>query len=320
MRYSGLKVLMVALGLAAAQAGSAYDLPSVNLGFTSFLDGAPPAGPGWYVQQYVQFYRNGRLKDSSGDDLRLPTQGGLKKAQVDVNIGITQLTFQSDQELVFGGKWGMNLMLPYADIDLDPDDNFALGSNSANLGDLLIGPFLQWDPIMGPNGPRFVQRVEFQMLLPTGAYDNHDALNPGSNFFSFDPYWAATAFLMPKWTVSWRLHYLWNAENNDPYQPLGADDTQAGQAVHLNFASEYEVLPNRLRIGINGYYLKQFTDSKLNGHDVANSREQVLGIGPGLVYHVSKHDHVFLNAYWESNAENRPEGSRMNLRYVHHFQ
>ena len=319
MQYSGLKALAVTCGLVVAPLVSAYDLPAVNLGFTSFLDGAPPAGPGWYVQQYVQFYRSGRLKDSDGDDLRLPTLRGLEKAEVDVNIGITQLTFQSDQALAFGGKWGMNLMLPYAAFDLEPEDNFALSANSANLGDLLIGPFLQWDPIMGPNGPRFVQRVEFQMLLPTGAYDEDHALNPGSNFFSFNPYWAATAFLMPKWTLSWRLHYLWNAENEDPYRPLGADDAQAGQAVHLNFASEYELLPNRLRLGINGYYLKQFTDSKLDGHDVADSKEQVFGIGPGLVYHFSQHDHVFLNAYWETGAENRPEGSRMNLRYVHHF-
>ena len=319
MRYSGLKALTVTMGLVVAPMVSAYDLPSVNLGFTSFLDGAPPAGPGWYATQYVQFYQNGRLKDADGDDLLLPTGRGLEKAQVDVNIGITQLTFQSDQALVFGGKWGMNLMLPYAAFDLEPEDNFALSANSANLGDLLIGPFLQWDPIMGANGPRFMQRVEFQMLLPTGAYDEDHALNPGSNFFSFNPYWAATAFLMPKWTLSWRLHYLWNAENNDPYKPLGADDAQAGQAVHVNFASEYEILPNRLRIGINGYYLKQFTDSKLNGHEVADSQEQVLGIGPGLIYSFSKHDHVFVNAYWETWAENRPEGSRMNLRYVHHF-
>jgi hypothetical protein len=320
MRAFSLKSLAVALGWVVVQTVSAYDLPAVNLGFTSFLDGAPPSGPGWYVQQYVQVYRNGRFKDADGDDMRLPTRRGLEKAQVDANIGLTQLVYQSAQPLLLGGKWGMNFMLPYASFDLEPEDNLALSANSANLGDLLIGPFLQWDPIMGPNGPRFVQRFEFQMIFPTGAYDPDHALNPGSNFFSLDPYWAATAFLTPKWTVSWRLHYLWNAENEDPYTPLGADDYQAGQAVHLNFASEYEVLPNRLRIGINGYYLKQITDSEMNGHDVADSREQVLGIGPGLVYHLSKHDHVFLNAYWETCAENRPEGSRLNLRFVHHFQ
>ena len=195
----------------------------------------------------------------------------------------------------------------------------ALSHNSGNLGDLLIGPFLQWDPVMGPNGPRFMQRIELQMLLPTGDYDPDHALNPGSNVFSFNPYWAATLFIDPKWTLSWRLHYLWNAENSDPNSALGADDSQAGQAIHLNFASAYEVIPNRLRLGINGYYLKQITESKVDGRELSDSKEQVLGIGPGLVYHVSKHDHLFANLYWETLAENRPEGMRLNLRYVHHF-
>lgn len=311
--------MALVLGLTAAPLVAAYDLPAVNLGFTSFLDGTPPSGPGWYVQQYVQLYRNGRLKDADGEDLRLPTPGGLQKAQVDANIGLTQVLFQSDQVLLFGGKWGMNLMLPYAGFDLDPEDNFALSANSANLGDLLLGPFLQWDPIMGPDGPKFVQRVEFQLIFPTGAYDEDHALNPGSNVFSFSPYWAATAFLAPKWTLSWRLHYLWNAENQDPFAPLGADDSQAGQAIHFNLAGAYEVLPNRLRIGINSYYLKQITESKVDGRRQSDSKEQVFGIGPGLVYHFSRHDHLFFNAYWETSTENRPEGSRMNLRFVHHF-
>ena len=319
MTKKSVRLMLAAMGLAVAPMGHAYDLPAVNLGFTSFLDGAPPAGPGWYVQQYVQLYRDGAFRSSSGNDVRLPTPRGFEKASVDANIGLTQLVYQSDQPLLLGGKWGMNLMLPYGEFDLEPDDNFALSANGSNLGDILVGPFLQWDPIMGPDGPVFMQRIEFQLIFPTGSYDANDALNIGSNFFSFNPYWAATVFLTPKWTASWRLHYLWNAENDDPYKPLRANDIQAGQAIHANFASAYEVLPNRLRLGINGYFLTQFTESKINGRSIANSEEQVLGIGPGLVYHFSKHDHLFANAYWETNAENRPEGSRFNLRFVHHF-
>lgn len=306
------------LAVLTTQAAVAYDLPSVNLGFTSFLDGTPPSGPGWYAQQYVQLYRSARLKDADGDNALIPTPTGPRNAEVDANIGITQLLYQSSQPLLFNGKWGLNLMLPYASLDLAPD-NGPIRASSANLGDLLVGPLLQWDPIMGPNGPRFVQRVELQMILPTGDYNADKAINPGSNVFSFNPYWAATFFATPKWTVSWRLHYLWNAENNDPFRLLGADDSQAGQAVHLNLASAYEVIPKRLRLGLNGYYLKEFTDKRLDGRRINDSKEQVLGLGPGMVLHLSKHDHLFFNAYWETSAENRPEGSRFNLRYVHHF-
>lgn len=315
-----LPVLGAALGLGTAPSVTGYELPAgINLGATSFLDGAPPAGPGWYFQQYLQFYRDGRLKDAGGDDLKLPTPRGLESATAEATIGITQIVYQSDQPVLWGGKWGMNLMLPLVDADLDPRDNLVLAANSTGLGDLLVGPFLQWDPIMGADGPRFVQRVELQLIFPTGKYDDDKALNPGSNFFSFNPYWAATAFLTPKWTVSWRLHYLWNAENDDPQQFYMADDIQAGQAMHINLTSAYEVIPQRLRLGLNGYYLKQLTESERNGRKLDDSKEQVLGIGPGLVFHLSRHDHLFANVYWETSAENRSEGNRFNLRYVHHF-
>ncbi len=78
-------------------------------------------------------------------------------------------------------------------------------------------------------------------------------------------------------------------------------------------------MPKRLRVGVNGYYLKQITDTEANGTDVTDRKEEVLGIGLGLVYHHSQNQHLFANLFTETTSENRTEGTRITLRYVHHF-
>ncbi|MDX1556223.1 MAG: transporter, partial [Xanthomonadales bacterium] len=69
-----------------------------------------------------------------------------------------------------------------------------------------------------------------------------------------------------------------------------------------------------------GYYLKQISDTKVDGQKVRGRREEVFAIGPGAVWHFSPHTHLFFNVYFETQAENRPQGDRFNLRFVHHFQ
>lgn len=275
----------------------AFDQPAVNLGFTSFMDGGPPAGPGLYFTEYLQYYTADKLAD------------GPPNAEVDVAVSLNQLIYQSDQPVLFGGKWGLDVILPIVSLD---SSHPAVPDNGSGIGDLLIGPYLQWDPIMGAQGPVFMQRVELQMIFPTGKYDQTKALNPGSNFFSFNPYWAATAFFGPKATASWRLHYLYNSENDDT-------NTQAGQAIHGNFAASYEVLPKQLRLGVNGYFFEQISDSEVSGVAVSGVKESVFAVGPGALLSLSPDTHLFANAYFETGAEYRPEGQKYLLRLVHHF-
>ena len=313
-------IVLVTVAGSSAWGQSPQSLPPVNLGFTSFLDGAPPAGSGLYFSQYNQLYSADRLMDANGGKLPLPDP------DLDVWVSLSQFIYMWDSNVQLGdmelpAKPALDVIIPFISPNLDFDAPLPLTANGSGLGDILIGPALQFDPIMGENGPKFVHRIEAQFNIPTGLYNKTDIVNPGANFFSFNPYWAGTVFLSPKDTVSFRAHYLWCAENNDPSILLGpgVTSTRAGDAFHINFAAEHEVIEKKLRVGVNGYYLKQTTDAQVNGFDVAGSREQVLGIGPGAILSFSQTKHVFCNLYWETEAENRPEGFKLNMRYVQKF-
>jgi len=310
-----VRYVLAVVGFVMSGGVFAYDLPAVNLGGTSFLDAVP--GPsGLYWIQYVQQYHADKLKDDKGKNMPFPD------TDIDVTVSITQLLYASDYELL-GGKLGFQAFLPvvspHASYDVNNPAFPQAGDSGA--GDLVTGPFITFNPIMGENGIKYSQRVELTFFVPTGEYSSQREINPGSNFWSFDPFYSGTYFFTPDLTASIRAHYLWNGKNDNPnrnYKALGAHDTRAGQAFHMNFATEY-AFTQQLRLGLNGYWLKQTTDTEMDGDDVEGCREQVLGLGVGGAYSFTPETHLFFNYYNESHVENRAEGQRYNFRFVHHF-
>jgi anthranilate 1,2-dioxygenase (deaminating, decarboxylating) large subunit len=299
MKRLAAVLAVVALILSAAPV-FALNQPPINLGFTNFLDGASP-GPGWYLTEYFQFYNADELKDDDGDNVD-------DDLDLDLFVNLNQIIYQSNVNFL-GGNPGIDVIIPIVDVDVDSDIP-PLTANDGGFGDILVGPFIQWGPHMLLDRPYF-HRFEFQVVGPTGKYDDKFALNPGANVWAINPYYSFTYFLTPKLTASLRSHYLWTSENDDT-------DIQAGQAIHFNYAVDYAVT-EFLRLGVAGYYLKQLEEDELDDDDLDDSEEEVFAVGPGLVWHIMK-DLTFMGAVnFETEAENRPEGIRSTLRLIWKF-
>ena len=97
-------VLPIALICWAAPVDALNQPLGINLGFTNFLDGAPP-GPGWYLTEYYQLIHAADIENDAG----LP-----ENADLDVFVNITQLIYQSDVTFL-GGNPGFDIMIltPY---------------------------------------------------------------------------------------------------------------------------------------------------------------------------------------------------------------
>ncbi|WP_028224395.1 SphA family protein [Paraburkholderia ferrariae] len=321
--------LLVALA-ASAQFDAHAVLPTVtlpsglDLGSTSFLDGFGGSPGDLAVQSYFTITHANAYKTSNGANSPL-----FNDPQLNVQTLVEQVLYElPTATTIFGGHPGIDVILPLVNMNPSftpppPYPGVTPTTSHAGLGDMNLGVLLQWDPVMVDGHPVFVSRAEVYGALPTGRYDPSADLNPGNHFWGVGITGSFTFLLGPNFEISLRPHYQYSFKNGEPASsaPLdpGIEDTQAGQVFYTNFAASYKVT-DKLRIGINGYYLRQLTDNRINGASVPDSREQVLGIGPGLFYDLRKSDKFWLNTYTETLVRNRFRNSAVvNLRWIHMF-
>jgi hypothetical protein len=283
----------------SSTAGAQVTLPPMNLGASSFADGV--GGPGFLVQpMMLEIYRATRFTDRTGR-----TMPGNNS--IDAWSNLFHVAYMTSRH-VFGGFYAVDFLLPVARLNVNT--GFGPHGTETGVGDMIVSPLtIEW-PNRTMAGRPFFSRASVLARIPTGAYSPERTVNAGTNAVGAVGYYAFTLFLRPDLETSWRLQYMWNGRNPAPFTPLAAGSTQAGQAFHANYAMSYRI-SSALGLGINGYYLQQVTDHRLDGNPIPGSRERVVAVGPGAVI-----SHGFwsllANVDVESNVRNRPAGYRVN--------
>ncbi|WP_232071746.1 SphA family protein [Paraburkholderia pallida] len=299
---------------------STYQPAGIDLGATTFNDAFGSMEPGWTSIQLLQYEHNTNFYTNTG-----AKSPAFKDAQLNAFVWLPQIVYTSPIH-VLGGALGFTAMLPVASLNAHSTEFNPYAPTltaRSGVGDITFGPFLQMAPVISNGRPVFVQRFEFDVTAPTGAYDPNKLVNPSSGFWSLDPHWSVTVLPTPQTEVSVRMHYLYNLKNtnpgiNNPFEVPGIVNFQAGQAVWANFAASYKILPN-LDVGLNGFWFRQITDDRVNGASQPAARTTNLSLGPGVEWTIDRKNFVFANLYFPVVERNTYSGTHVNLRWIHAF-
>lgn len=284
-----------------------YDLPGVNLGLTNILDGGPnQPHAGLYWLSYFFYYNTHQYLDACGNPL-----GGVKSPTTNATVLINELSYQSDYK-VLGGRIGAAIVVPIVLSSTTSSNALNLIDAGSGFSNPILISYIQWDPIMRKGRRIFECRVETNLFLPIGTNKFPEkTINPSAKMTHVDTYWAASLFLTEKITASWRTYYLWCGQNKKT-------NIQPGGTYHMNFSMEYEVYPKSY-LGIVGYYLQQLQNSKQCGIQLPDSKERLLGVGPGFLCYLPHGFDLFGYLYFETKVQNRTKGIRAVVRFIKSF-
>jgi hypothetical protein len=317
--------LATMLSVPTAKAATPPDLikqpGALNLGGTSFMDGFGRLDTGFTFLQYAHTSNLTNITDIHGNTI---SNKIVNEPHIKVEATLEQLSFTTPWH-PFGDAVAFSAALPVSNVkeSSSPPPGSRLSGNGLGIGDMTWGPIYQSAPFMLDGRPVFSYRAQLQIISPTGSFSSAHNLNNSSGFWTINPYISFTVKPTANWEISTRTHYVYNfageSFSNPPVIPgLVYRDGQAGQAGFVNFASSYK-LTDEFSLGVNGFWLKAFTDDKVNGIEIPNSKQQFLYFGPGGRYEFSNKTLMNVNLYFPLIANNVPSGFQFNLQFVYKF-
>ncbi len=228
--------------------------------------------------------------------------GELPDVEIESTAVVPRIDYLSPLR-VAGGRAGIYIAQPWIKQEVSV---FGLHDTREGMGDTTISPIVLWD--MGKN---LTLAAAVEITVPTGEYSTDRLANTSNNFYTYKPLFSFTWLPTEDTEVSMKSTYSFNRKNKDT-------DYRSGQIFHFDYSASYRVTDN-LRLGLNGYYLKQTTDDKQYGRNVQFAgqdvddgvRGQVFAIGPALHFTFLKYASAEIRWAKEFDVENRPEGEML---------
>ncbi|MCX7706244.1 MAG: transporter [bacterium] len=287
------KMLLVILflgfaGLSFATEGGGGSYPN---GAEDFMAGAVPP-PGFYYINYTVGYFSDTFRDSHGKSI-------IPGFELTVIGHVSRFLYVTNKK-VFGGNWGMHVLIPLMSVDVKTP---AGKDSKFGLGDIFIDPcIISW------HSKNFHSAAGIEVIVPTGSYDKNDIANVGRNYWTVEPVFAFTYMTDTGWEVSGKFMYDINFEND-------ATDYKSGQEFHCDYTIGKKI-NERWTLGVGGYWYTQLTDDKQNGVKVGDGNKgNVFAMGPQVKYDAKRMSFI-MKYQKEMSVENKPEGDRFWLKLI----
>jgi hypothetical protein len=281
-------------------------LPGTNLGLANVYDGF--AGkPGFYFQGYAQAFHTSAFYDQAGN-----------KSPSDLKINsilmMNQFLYLTPKK-VLGGYLAFTVLVPFVQITSSSISSPAPSVNPGIIGDPIVGTAVQWSN-RKLFGKQFAHRLEFDVSIPAGNYDSRYNINPSAHLWNYEAYYTFTVMLNKKISVSSRVQLNYNEH------VIGTQD-KPGAFYNGNYSIDYSFLPS-FKIEAVAYSLQQFNQDTHGGDShyyqdqfgIYNTKERVLGYGPGIVYFAPNGVLVEAKMFFETAVQNRLAGTRPTVRLV----
>lgn len=251
-----------------------------------------------------QNYSADKVTDSHGN-----TPSGINSFKINSNALSARFDYTWPETKILGADVGSRATFAFPDVDVKNEVNYVgdVGGSSKGMTDSTITPMM-----LGWHGKNLQQVAGMDITIPVGKYNKNDAVNVGSGYTTFAPYYAFTWFDR-SWDFSGKLVYIINQKNTHT-------DYKSGNGFTLETSMGYHINP-KFTAGITGYVFKQVTDDKQDGEVYEDGyRGQVMGLGPYISYRSDAGPALIIRAYKEYQAENHSKGESLFAGLMYHFK